>query len=362
MTRSRSLTFRISIALTMNSELAIGNLLVRQRELAVGAKLVLKYDAIIAGLSWEDRATFCLSQLSYPPAEAMLLKFKSRSTEVEKAKNRHLATFMAILPALSVKELGPSTDTQINFLALKAWLQDRYTAAGRPLSILLDVTCIPKTYVLYLLGLGFTEELIARMDCVYGPGVYDLMADNGAGASSLSGPRSILSEGEWRARQIPYLEADNYIANDSDLLVTLGGELGLTLPFIESYEPRRLGLVFIGETSPGSAYPMRASEMRAYEELLREPNAECTDLALCDAIAVASHALQFVTASAARSITAMALGSKPHALGLGVAALANTNMEIVCRTPSAYRPINVAASGKLMLYEIEDRFDPASYL
>jgi hypothetical protein len=290
-----------------------------------------------------------------------LLKFKSRSTLAEEAKARQLASFEATLANVSVKELGPSTDTQNNLLALKTWLQDLYVKVGRPLSILMDVTCIPKTYVLYLFGLGFTEELVARLDCLYTPGTYDLMADGGASPSSLSGPRSLLSEGEWYSRQVPYLESENYIANDCDVLATLGGELGLTLPFIERYEPRRLGLIFIGESAPG-AHPMHPSERLAYEELLREPNANRTDLPLCDVVAVASHALQFASSSTARGITGMAIGSKPHALGLGLAALANTNMEIVCRTPAAYRPTNVAASGKLMLYEIEDRFDPASYL
>jgi hypothetical protein len=346
----------------MDSELAIGNLLIRQRELARDVNFVRNYDVIIAGLSWEDRGTFCLSQLNYFSTKAMLLKFKSRSTQVEEAKLRQLASFKTIFRNSDVKELGSSTDTQTNFLSLKAWLQDLYTAFGRPLSILMDVTCIPKTYVLYLLGLGFTEELVARLDCTYAPGIYDLMADNAAGSSALSGPRSILSEGEWRSRQVPYLEAENYIANDSDLLVTLGGELGLSKPFIEGYEPRRLGLVFISETSPATAYPTRPSERLAYEELLREPNAECKDVALCDAIAVASHALQFAASSSARGITGMVLGSKPHALGLGLASLAMSSIEVVCRTPAAYRPINVAASGKRMLYEIEDRFDPSSYL
>ena len=44
----------------------------------------------------------------------------------------------------------------------------------------MDITCIPKTYILYLLGLGFTEEVVARLDCLYAPGTYDLMADNAA--------------------------------------------------------------------------------------------------------------------------------------------------------------------------------------
>src|SRR3546814_17719721 len=69
-----------------------------------------------------------------------------------------------------------------------------------------------------------------------------------------------------------YLEASEYIANDADLLVTLGGELGLSVPFIERFEPRRLGLICIEETSPSRNVPMLQSERMAYDELLREPN------------------------------------------------------------------------------------------
>jgi hypothetical protein len=346
----------------MSNELAVGNVLIRQHELASDAKLARSYDIIVSGLSWEERSTVGLLRLADTSAEVTLLMFKSRSAPVEEAKFRQLSIFETTLRNISVKHLGPATDTQGNFQALKAWLQDRYVNTGRPLSILMDVTCIPKTYVLYLFALGFTEELVARLDCLYAPGTYDLMADGGAGASSLAGPRSILSEGEWFSRQVPYLEADDYIANDCDILVTLGGELGLSLPFIERYEPRRLGLVFITESAPDRVGPMLPSERLAYEELEREPNAERVNLSLCDAIGVASHALDFANNSVARGITGMAIGSKPHALGLGLASLANRNMEIVCRTPAAYRPINVTWSGELMLYEIEDRFDPISYL
>jgi len=346
----------------MHSELAIGNLLIRQQEIAPQAKLAHDYDLIIAVLSWEDRTTFCLSQLACASTEAVFLKFKSRSSEVEAAKMQHLATFKRSLGRSTVKELGPSTETKQNFVALKSWLQDRYIAAGRPLSLLVDVSCLPKTYILYLFGLGFTEEILARLDCLYAPGKYDLLADHAQSSSGLSGPRSIISEGDWCARQIPYLEATNYIAADSDLLVTLGGELGLTVPFLDRYEPRRLGLVLISETSPTSGQPMRPSEKMAYEELMSEPNVACKDLELCDVIAVACHALEFAQSSSGRSITGMALGSKPHALGLGLASLANAKIEVVCRTPVAYHPVNVAASGRLMLYEIEDRFDPSSCL
>jgi hypothetical protein len=58
----------------------------------------------------------------------------------------------------------------------------------------------------------------------------------------------------------------------------------------------------------------------------------------------------------------MAIGSKPHAIGMALAALSNPRVEVVCRTPASYRGVDVQPSAGPMLYEIEDRFDPASYI
>jgi hypothetical protein len=346
----------------MNEELAIGNVLFRQRRLAPDEQITRRYDTVISGLSWESRGPLALSRLKDPGESVTLLKFKSRSPDIEAAKEEQLGAYRVFLRAASVKDLDASTEAQSNFQALKAWFQDLYSSAGRPLSVLMDVTCIPKTYVLYLIALGLSDEMVARFDCLYTPGKYDLVSGSVSVPRAVAVPRSLLSEGEWHSRQIPYLEASEYIANDNDLLVTLGGELGLSLPFIERHEPRRLGLVFVKETSPSASVPMLPSERLAYEELLRVPNAQQEDIALCDALRVARHTIDFVSASKARGTTAMAIGSKPHALALGVAGLVDHRIEVVCRTPAAYRPVDVMASGNIMLYEIEDRFDPASYL
>ena len=346
----------------MVEELAVGDFVFRQRKLKKKEALTRPYDAVIAGLSWESRGPTALARLSGIAPPLTLFKFRSRSGEAEAAKVTQLEEFRAFLPQLAVKELDSSTDTEKNFPAIKAWLQDLYAAAQRPLSILLDITCIPKTYVLYMIGLGFSDELVARIDCLYTPGKYDLVSGAAATPPALTGPRSLLSEGEWHSRQIPYLEASEYIANDADLLVTLGGELGLSLPFIERFEPRRLGLICIEETSPSRDSPMLESERLAYEELLREPNAMQEDIKLCDAVGVARHGIGFIESSIARGTTMMAIGSKPHAIGMALAALADPRVEVVCRTPASYRAVDVQPSADPMLYEIEDRFDPLSYI
>ncbi len=345
----------------MTEELAIGDFVLRQRSLGADGRVERHYDLVIAGLSWESRGLVALARLADPSAEITLLKFKSRTDAAEEAKDRQLHAMQAGPGQFVVKAMQPSTDAAGNFKLLKAWLQDVYIAKNRALSVLIDVTCIPKTYVLFILGLGFSEELFARLDCLYTPGRYDLLSSGSTGAATVAGPRSLVSEGEWCSRQIPYLEAVDYLADDVDLLVAMGGELGLSLQFIERFEPRRLGLIFIKETAP-SATDMLPSERRAYEELLHEPNAEPRDIGLCDALGVVRHAVDFVEASSARGTSAMAIGSKPHALALGIAALAKGRMEVVCRTPAAYSSIDIEASGDVMLYEIEDRFDPASYM
>lgn len=346
----------------MDDELAVGDFVVRQRKLKQDETLGRSYDLVIAGLSWETRGSTALAYLKGLNAPLTLLKFMSRSEDAEAAKMAQLQVFRLLRADLAVNELGVSTDAEKNFASIKTWLQDLYAKAERPLSILIDITCIPKTYVLYLIGLGFSDELIARMDCVYTPGKYDLVSGGIGAPPALTGPRSLLSEGEWHSRQVPYLEASEYIANDADLLVTLGGELGLSLPFIERFEPRRLGLICIEETSPNRDAPMLGSERMAYEELLREPNAMQVDIKLCDAVGVARHAVTFMGSSTARGTTMMAIGSKPHAIGIALTALANPRVEVVCRTPTSYRSIDVQPSGDPMLYEIEDRFDPLTYL
>ena len=346
----------------MTEEFAIGDVLFRQFRLDHEEKIERPYDLIVAGLSWETRGVVALAHLRNANADVELWKFQSQSDVVEKAKARQLEKFRALFSNIKVVELGSSTDVESNFVRIKSRLHDAYARAGRPLSVLVDMTCLPKTYTLFMVGLGFREELVARIDCLYTPGEYDLISANTNSSPVVAGPRSLLSEGEWHSRQIPYLEASEYIANDLDLLVSLGGELGLTLPFMERFEPRRLGLVFIDETSPENGTPMLPSERLAYEELLSEPNTIKKGLPLCDAVGMAHHALTFARESSARGTTMMAIGAKPHALALGLVALADSRVEVVCRTPASYRPVDVKPSGEPMLYEIEDRFDPASYL
>lgn len=217
--------------------------------------------------------------------------------------------------------------------------------------MLLDITCFPKSYILYLLGMGFKKEYLAKLDCLYSEGSYkDVEASGAFKVISDHGP---ISEGKWDSMSIPFFEAEVPIPKSRDVLVTVGGEVGLTVPFIEKYEPSRLRIVGI-ERSFG--------EQGQLNEFLKEPNVSQLKFDVCDAVSVAMFAAEFSQESSEDVVTALAVGSKPHALGLGIAALASRNMEVVCRVPKRYTMMDVPASGRVSMYELEDRFEPHAYV
>jgi len=347
----------------MKSEgVAIGHINLNQNELTTPWSPVRQYDFVMGGLSWESRASYAFETMSDGRDQINLIKFVSRDDSVEQMKSIVYDKFKNLFHDTRVIPLAPSVGAHENFQMLEQWFRDKYVSIGRPMRVLMDITCIPKTYILFILGLGFTRDYLACFDCLYSPGLYDLSTPNTEMIVGRGGPRAILSEGEWHSRQIPYLEPRNIIASDRDLIVTLGGELGLSLPFIEKFEPRRLGLIYIKERCPDRPAPMLASERSALDDLLREPNVQRADIDLCDARGAAQHAMDFARLSTAGTVTGVAIGSKPHALGIGLAALADKKLEVVCRTPASYRAADVKPDGRLFAYQIADRFEPFSYL
>jgi len=144
--------------------------------------------------------------------------------------------------------------------------------------------------------------------------------------------------------------------------VSLGGEIGLALPFIEKYEPRRLGLMVISESEVQNPEKLPQSEQYALNELQAEPNVERTNIPLCDVAGLSRYAADFCRSSAADAITALAIGSKTHALALGIAAFSQPRMEVICRIPKKYTMLDVESNGSVVGFEIEDRFEPNAYL
>jgi hypothetical protein len=201
--------------------------------------------------------------------------------------------------------------------------------------------------------MGFSKGYFARLDCLYSEGDYEAINTPSTEKKIISTEAGPISEGKWDSLPVPFFEGGQAIPGSRDVLVTLGGEVGLAIPFIEKYEPERLSLVVLKDGT--------LSSRDALAEMLAEPNVTESACGVSDVVGIARHAMSFCDASKAEVVSALAVGSKPHALGLGVAALDRSKIELICRIPKRYTMLDVPAAGVVRLYKIEDRFEPHAY-
>ncbi len=291
-----------------------------------------------------------------------LLRFASSDPKIGEENEANLAKIQARSEIFEIVELQTSTSLQENYKAIKALLRDRSSNAARPLRALVDISCIPKAYVMFLVGAGFSRDYLAVMDCVYVAGTYDHTDAEATKSTSATGNRTLVSAGDWRPELIPYLKAAELMPASNDLLVTLGGELGMARSFMDRLEPDRTMLIFIAEDAPGPERDMVPSERIAFKNLVSDTQSQTHELSLGDVIGVADQAISFVRASSCGGVSGMALGARSHALTLAIASLSESRLEVVARVPTSYKGLDVRPSGPTHLFELSDRFEPCSYI
>jgi hypothetical protein len=215
------------------------------------------------------------------------------------------------------------------------------------------MTCMPKKYILFLLGMAFRNEYVRSIDFVYAEGRYKpLAAEIDCLATWSSG------EGEWSSVQIPYLESNTFMPDARGLIVALGAEISASVPFIERYEPTRIALISVEDVADRIDTSAIKSERRLLSELESLPITTSTTVPLEDLLSVAETARAFCREQSGKAITGLTIGAKPHALALGLAALSVSNLEIVCRLPSKYLSVDVTPTGRVFVYSVRDRFEP----
>jgi hypothetical protein len=346
----------------MGEPVAIGPLGVRQSTVQLGWRPERKYDLYLSALSWEARGTKFVEEFGNELPPVSILRFASSDPEIGAAKKAKLAVMRAHCKIARIINLQISTNLQENYKVIESMLRDRAAKTKRPLRVLVDISCIPKAYVMFLVGAGFSRDYLAVMDCVYVAGAYDHTAVDPPKFGLTTGNRTLVSVGDWRPEPIPYLTAADLMPARRDLLVTLGGELGMARSFMDRIEPERTMLVFIEEDAPGPDRQMVPSEQIALKHLVGDSRSEQHNLSLGNVIGVAEQAISFIRESSCGGVSGMALGAKSHALALAIASLSESRLEIIVRVPVSYKGLDVLPSGPIHMFELTDRFEPCSYI
>lgn len=339
----------------MKSETSIGRFRLAQLSAPPSLDGARDYDLLLFGVSWKSRAVTGIERTGLRSGRTLCLRFASTDPAVVAAKDTTQRAYESAFGAIELFSLKSSLLFSENSALIERRLTEIAQEVGRPLRVLLDISCLPRSYATFIIGLGFVREIFGRVDCLYSEGQYT-WEDT---ADSMGGPRSLISIGEWASLQIPYLEAQETIPAERDLLVEIGGEIGYSLPFVERYEPVRLGLIFI----EGGVDPVlvNKNEASAYNSLIAEPKVDRVDYPIGDVVSVVEHIHGFCGADRGRVVTGLAIGSKAHALAMALAAVDLDNLELVCRIPTSYARADVLPTGNVFFYRAQDRFEPTSY-
>lgn len=339
----------------MIDEIAIGTLSISQTILKDYGILRDQYDLVIAAVSWESRCCACSPLLSGRSDESLIVQFASSDAEMESRKNSNRATIEGSIANCRILSLDRSAQFTDNAEKLEQEIFRVARKKGHALRVLMDMTCIPKRYLLFMLGLGFRRELFTSIDLVYAEAEkYEMRA---AQIDVAGKPLGLISEGEWTTSQIPYLESDNYVPDRRNLYISVGAELTQASPIVDRFEPNRLVLYHITEGHRRLPPSVIDRERPALQQLAAFPGVRHEQFELHEIAAVALSVLQ----NRSSGTTCFAIGPKTHAVAFAIAALADDQIQVVCRTPTTYVVNEVKASGKTYFYRINDRFDPASF-
>lgn len=224
-------------------------------------------------------------------------------------------------------------------------LREAYHAKGSPITVLVDMTCCPKYYLLVILGACIREGLSAKIHFVYSGGTYVKRADEGFA----------FTRGEWNPVVVPYFAGLEDPEKTRFFVPALGFEGQLALRFISKYEPDRISLLY---PDPGftSEYTEQAwTSNLALKEQYKVPDEQILRAHAADAVGawkVLDSASIFRPES--ENTTYLCVGTKPHALAQGLKALVDSDSKIVYNRPKGFARRDHRFNGQCWLYTVED--------
>ncbi|KAB2686787.1 hypothetical protein [Brucella pseudogrignonensis] len=340
----------------MNRDIPIGALSIRQENYLDETLLRESYDLVISVIGWETRGLSCLPSLVNRSEDIFLLHFESVGEFMCDEKSKNMEKIDRLLNNSQKIELKVSTNFSDNTELIQDAIHGVYKKKSRALNVLIDITCMPKRYILFILGLGFRRELFSSIDILYAEAEKYELTSSAVGTER---PQiGLVSQGNWTSEQIPYLEAENYVPDKRDLFISVGAEITEATPIVNRFEPNNLTLFHIDQGNLRLPNSLMDKERPALDQLLAYSGVKEERFKLNDVAGVALSILQ----QSKCGTTCLAIGPKTHAVAFALAALANRNIEVVCRSPEKYIVNDVKPSGVRYFYRIQDRFDPLSYM
>jgi hypothetical protein len=227
---------------------------------------------------------------------------------------------------------------------LIAFLEESYLQYG-PLTALVDITSCPKYYFLLLLGASLGKGLCAQVDFCYAEGLYELRARE----------EYVFTRGEWDSVTVPFYPGHFDPEKGLFFLISVGFEGQRALRMVAKYDPDRISIVL---PRPGFSEDYTEQAEESSQALIREyrvPDGQVLKVRAGDAIGAWREIDRGgVCRPQAENVAFLCLGTKPHALALGLQALTAPEVSLLYNKPWRFARTDSRFNGNIWLYRIRD--------
>ena len=321
-----------------------------QSRAPTGSQL-LRGDLLLLTSSWERRCTEVTRAAHGEYRRAAVVRFAERGRSGRREAHDELLLGFAARVAGGVADVPP-----LEIAAVLDW-HDALTRlvggvrdeVGRAIDLVVDLSCLPKYYALLLLGYCLRTGAARSVTLFYAEGRYAPADSNVSLATDHA-----FTAGDWSAVQVPYFEGRQAFGRGISILASIGFETFQARKLIQTHEADHHVLV---APSPGFSpeYEERSeAEVRALCTALDLPMGEVLRASAGDAVATAELVIGVVDGQEGLNEVGLCLGTKPQALGFGLAALIRPDLTLVCRFPESYAETETPPTGTSWAYRVGD--------
>lgn len=311
----------------------------------------LSGDLLILTSSWERRCTEIARARHGQYRMAAVVRFAEEGISGRRAVHDDALDALATVHADDTFNLERMPTAAVDGWrdALVELVSKARAAAGRPIDVVADVSCLPKYYMLVLIGFCLSSGAVRSLRLLYAEGRYAPLDSN----ASLA-PDHAFTEGAWRSLQVPFLEGRWSPDKKVEIVASIGFETFEARKLIRLYEAERHRLI---TPHPGFSVEYGEQSEREAKSLAHYLDLDEQDILRCpagDATSVAARVIDILDSGGRFKEVGLCMGTKPHAIGLGLASLVRSDFTLVCRMPDRYVETETPATGQTWSYELRD--------
>jgi hypothetical protein len=305
------------------------------------------FDLVVVASSWDERALV----ITTAPVDAhtvVLVTFENRGKSGRREHHDVAILDWATLNASAVERVhGSSEDVRAMWRDLRGVIDARRAATDRPLRVLFDLSTCPR----YL-------ALAALQACI-GSGVADEVVFTYAEAQYPTEARrndryELFTAGRWETLAVPGLVGRYDPALQSHYIVAVGFEGSKTRRVVTRADPDHLTALF---PDPAVAPDYVERTMSNNSPMFKEWGIGSEDLVRAGAGDVVGAWRALANSShldAAANYFLLCAGTKPHALAMGLMALASGDPTVLYVKPAAHKEVHIRPSGTYWTYTVRD--------